>query len=103
MPGGNIQIELFTPIKPMLAQRRHWKQVISVMNGPFGIEIKYDGERVMVHYRKNEKIMMWSRNGFDLDKKYGYVKAFGDVIKQQFQCESCILDGEMMAWDEDVE
>ena len=40
----------------------------------------------MVHYRKNEKIMMWSRNGFDLDKKYGYVKAFGDAIKQQFQC-----------------
>ena len=66
---GNLQIELFHPIKPMLASRRHWKQVIDVMKGgPFGIEIKFDGERVMIHYRKNEKIMLWSRNGIDLEK-----------------------------------
>lgn len=39
--NGNLQIELFRPIKPMLAQRRHWKQVVHSMKGsPFGIEIK---------------------------------------------------------------
>ena len=101
--SGNLQIELFHPIKPMLAQRRHWKQVVDSMKGsPFGIEIKFDGERVMIHYRKNDKIMLWSRNCIDLEKKYGYVKAFENVIKDQFICNSCILDGEMMAWDNDL-
>eukprot|EP01083_Nonionella_stella_P007624 21959_1 len=100
---GRIQIELFHPIKPMLASRRHWNQVISVMKGRFGIEIKFDGERVMLHYKRDDdKLMLWSRNCIDLEKKYGYVQGFGDVLKQQIRCDSCILDGEMMSYDEDM-
>eukprot|EP01084_Bolivina_argentea_P300133 517431_1 len=101
--GKCLRIELFHPIKPMLASRRHWNQVINVMNGPFGIEIKFDGERVMIHYRRSEnRVMFWSRNSIDLEKKYGYVCAFGEQIKSQFICDSCILDGEMMSYDEDL-
>lgn len=43
-----------------------------------------------------------NRNCIDLEKKYGYVKSFEHVIKDQFICDSCILDGEMMAWDQDL-
>lgn len=64
-----LQVELFQPIRPMLASRKHWNQVTNTMNN-FGVEIKYDGERVMIHYRKKDgKIMLWSRNAIDLGKK----------------------------------
>ena len=116
----SFTIKLFNPISPMLAQRGKWKDVVREMNevnelylkaNPnmgnnndnkyiFGIEIKFDGERVMIHYRKNDRIMFFSRNAVDLQQKYGYVSVFEDIIRENFTCESCILDGELMAWDE---
>ena len=53
----------------------------------------------MIHFRRGERIAMWSRNCIGLNKKYGFVRAFGDTIKAQFRCKECV-DGEMMAWDE---
>ncbi|ETO14799.1 ligase IV, DNA, ATP-dependent [Reticulomyxa filosa] len=92
-----------------LASRRDYHHVVEAMRGKnkekkdkvnICVEVKFDGERIMIHYRKNDKIMLWSRNAVDLEKKYGYVKAFEEIIQGCFLCESCIIDGEMMAWDE---
>ena len=120
------QIELFQPIRPMLASRHHWKHVIREMNliskkqiksgqkieanigkidgSVFGIEIKFDGERAMIHYNKQKnEIRILSRNAVDLDKKYNYKIAFAPIIKECLDCETCIIDGEMCAWDSELD
>jgi len=98
---SGVQITLFEAIKPMLASRRpdHQKLWKEVQDVKFGVEVKFDGERVQLHYERGNKFIMFSRKGLDLNQLYGYGRAFNDIINQHMQCESCILDGEMMAWD----
>ena len=46
---NEIEIELFSPFRPMLADRGNLREVEKQMgNKEFYIEVKYDGERMQV-------------------------------------------------------
>lgn len=50
-----IQVQLFVPFRPMLAQRSDPEKVLQIMGGqPFYVEEKYDGERFQLHKRGDE-------------------------------------------------
>ena len=74
--------------------------VESAMSGnPFLMDVKLDGERMMVHITDGE-FMMFTRNGNDYTDLY---TVLGDIIKKNITVKSCILDGEVMAWDSENE
>lgn len=57
-----IKIELFIPIRPMLAERvQTSKEALDKVSGKGAVEFKLDGERVQIH-RKDKKIQIFSRS-----------------------------------------
>ena len=57
-----FQISLFSPIRPMLADRvKSEKEAVEKMPDVFAAEYKLDGERVQIHKHAN-KIILFSRN-----------------------------------------
>eukprot|EP00795_Rhopilema_esculentum_P013203 gene13203-4019_t len=74
---SEVEIELFSPFRPMLGQRSSFQEVEKIMNyKPFLIETKVDGERIQLH-KKGDEYRYFSR---------GNIKTL-------------ILDGEMTAYD----
>ncbi|XP_037070185.1 DNA ligase 4-like, partial [Pollicipes pollicipes] len=98
-------VTLFTPFKPMLSERSGLGSVDKQMrHKPFFVEPKHDGERVQLH-KDGEKYMFFSRGGFDFTASYGASPAAGSLVPHihpQFNASvrSCILDGEMLVWND---
>jgi DNA ligase 4 len=102
-------ISLFTCFQPMLAKgftnSGQINEVESAMKKhPFIMDLKLDGERMLCHVSKKSgeegKGMFWSRNGSDYSTTYRSL--LEDVI-ENVQCESCVLDGEVCAWDDSTQ
>jgi DNA ligase-1 len=88
----SIQIKLFKPIRPMLAERISTaEEAIERMEGRAGVEYKLDGERVQVHKGKN-KIELFSRRLEKITGHYPDVIAAVKSIKAEV-----ILEGEVVA------
>lgn len=59
--SGMQGINLFHPVKPMLASRHSPEDVIKLMEGSsFIIEQKFDGERVQIH-KNGKEVRLYSR------------------------------------------
>ena len=59
---SEIKIELFIPIRPMLAERvQTSKEALDKVSGKGAAEFKLDGERVQIH-RKGKKVEIFSRS-----------------------------------------
>ncbi|KAG3090274.1 DNA ligase 4 [Phytophthora idaei] len=92
------QLEPFQVFTPMLAKRVNFGECISAINvDAFVMEPKLDGERITCHVQGKE-VQFISRNGIN------YTENFAPSVKPHVlsQLESgvdCILDGEMMVWD----
>ena len=57
-----IKIELFIPIRPMLAERvQTSKEALEKLSGKAAVEFKLDGERVQIH-RRDKKVQIFSRS-----------------------------------------
>ena len=57
-----IKIELFIPIRPMLAERvQTSKEALEKVSGKAAVEFKLDGERVQIH-RRDKKVQIFSRS-----------------------------------------
>ena len=56
------------------------------------VETKFDGERLQVHI-DGEKIKVFSRNGVDYNHVY---ESLIPLLKENINCDSCILDGEII-------
>ena len=98
------QLRLFVPFKPMLCERKFWKDIIKSFKGNhYYIEPKHDGERLMIHYNKINNITdykLFTRNSNDVTNKWGYLKAIQKYLDKSFEnINSCILDGELMSWN----
>jgi DNA ligase 4 len=96
-------ISVFTCFHPMLARGfPNTGQILEVdkaMKGhPFLMDLKLDGERMLCHVA-NGRGMFWSRNGNDYSATY---RSLCDDVVGSVSCDSCILDGEVCAWDEDT-
>jgi DNA ligase-4 len=109
--GGIISrgISLFTCFQPMLAKgftnSSQINEVESCMNKhPFVMDVKLDGERMLCHVSKKSgelrKGIFWTRNGNDYSSTY---QSLLDDIIENVQCEACILDGEVCAWEESTQ
>ena len=99
-----VGLSPFSKFSPMLARgfpSSSHGQVAAVeaaMEGnPFLLDVKLDGERMLVHIEDGE-VIMFSRNGTDYTEFYA---PLADIILRNVSVSSCILDGEVMAWDND--
>lgn len=94
----DVNVELFKPFRPMLAQRHVFTHGEKVMgDAPFYIEDKLDGERLILH-KKGKKIRTWSRRGIEKP-------LYNELLSRAsrfLDADELILDGELMGYDEDT-
>lgn len=92
------KIEPFQVFSPMLAKRVDFGECTTAINADvFVMEPKLDGERVTCHLQGKE-VQFISRNGVNYTDKYGpFIAPY--VLSQVTPGVDCILDGEMMVWD----
>ena len=94
-----FKINLFNPIRPMLADRvKSEKEVIEKIGNEFAIEYKLDGERVQIHV-EGEKIELFSRS---LEKISSYYPDIIEKIPKIIQAENAILEAEIVAINENT-
>jgi ATP-dependent DNA ligase len=99
------------PFKPMLAKSANnrtnpnTKQISFVescmKSDPFLMDIKLDGERMIFHIDKTNSIQpvtLITRNGNYYCEHY---PAIANSIKNIIKVDKCILDGEIIAWDDE--
>ena len=90
----NINIQLFTPIRPMLATpAEKIGDVFANSSSTYCVEYKYDGARVQIH-KKKEVVKIYSRRMTDVT---GSMPEIVQLISSGLKAESAILDGEVVA------
>jgi DNA ligase-4 len=87
-------------MRPMLADKVHLSTLLQdVREKEIVIETKLDGERLLLHYEQaSSKLFLFSRQGTDYSEEYG--RQLKPIVKQHCLCSSCVLDGEVLAWNE---
>ena len=95
----DFQVTIFSPIRPMLAERvKSPQEAHEKMGSEFASEYKLDGERVQVH-RQEEKIVLYSRSLENITNYYPYiVENIGNAVKS----EEITLEGEVVAINDDT-
>lgn len=105
---SDVSVELFSAFKPMLAGVANIRNVEKQMgNGVFYIQTKLDGERMQLH-KDGDVYKYFTRNAFDYTQQFGASPLRGSLtpdVHGAFRAHvaSCILDGEMMAYDATTE
>ncbi|MDF3065973.1 MAG: ligB [Polyangiaceae bacterium] len=89
---AELTIQLFRPLRPMLAQTA--KDVADAVTrlAPCAFEQKLDGARIQVH-REGERVAVFTRHGNDV------TESLPEVVElvRGFDLESVVLDGEAIA------
>lgn len=105
----DIDIELFSPCYPMLAEKCDIKVINNIItnNDEFILEEKYDGERFQIHMR-NGTFSYFSRRGFNFTQTFGdnyHEGLYTPKLKHAFKglVKSFILDGEMMGFNKEMQ
>ncbi|HEY6949155.1 MAG TPA: ATP-dependent DNA ligase, partial [Nitrososphaeraceae archaeon] len=90
-----IRIELFIPIRPMLAERvKSNKEALEKVSGRGAVEYKLDGERVQIH-RKGSEVQIFSRSLENISHYYPDVaEASRSISLRDF-----IIEAEVVAVD----
>ncbi len=89
------RIELFTPVRVMLAERaKNLEEAMKKFERP-AIEIKYDGFRVAIH-KDGTKIKIFSRRLDDVTRQFPEIVNYA---KKQITAKRCIVEGEVIAID----
>lgn len=89
----SIQVTLFKPIRPMLAERVSTaEEALERMEGKAAVEYKLDGERVQVH-RGKDRVELFSRRLEKITSHYPDVTKAAMGIK----AKDAILEGEVVA------
>ncbi|VDO01270.1 unnamed protein product [Rodentolepis nana] len=112
-----LRVELFTPFKPMLCARASSAEKICLeyqqlfagsVDAGLCLEVKYDGERVQLH-KSGNNYRFWSRSGREWTASYGGSgdsnhgtlthRLHDNGLTFASHASDCILDGEMLAFD----
>lgn len=89
-----INLQLFTPIEPMLASlATDFKQVFDEHGGQSALEYKYDGARVLIH-KKGDQIIIYSRRRSDVTLSLPEIVS---LINTEAKVDEAIFDGEVVA------
>jgi len=94
----SYQVEVNTPVVPALCQRLNSAAEIVEKMGQVYAEPKYDGLRAQIHIDKSQphkKYQVYTRNMDNVTHMFPELKKCLD----QFQCKSCILDAEAIAYN----
>jgi DNA ligase 1 len=96
---NQFKIELFKPIRPMLADRvKSEKESIEKFGKKFAAEYKLDGERVQIHI-KNEHIDLFSRKLENIKRFYPDIV---ENISKSLKVKNAILEAEAVAINENT-
>ena len=89
-----FQIKLFSPIRPMLADRiKSEEDTVKKFQEEFAAEFKLDGERAQIHKQK-DRIMIFSRS---LENITSYYPDIVEKISERIVAENVILEAEVVA------
>jgi DNA ligase-1 len=95
----DFQITIFSPIRPMLAERvKSPQEAHEKMGQEFASEYKLDGERVQVH-RQREKIILYSRS---LENITSYYPDIVENIGKALKSDEIILEAEVVAINDET-
>ena len=95
----DFQVTIFSPIRPMLAERvKSPQEAHEKMGQEFASEYKLDGERVQVH-RQEEKIILYSRS---LENITSYYPDIVENIGKALRSDEIILEAEVVAINDDT-
>jgi len=89
---SELSVELFRPLRPMLAQTAADVADAFGRLAPCAFEQKLDGARIQVH-RSGERVAVYSRHGNELTGALPEIVA----LVRSFDAESLVLDGEAIA------
>jgi len=94
------RLELLQPFQVQLSARvSSLQNALARMKGAsFVMDRKIDGERYVVHKDSNTTLKLFSRTC--REPSAGYYEQMHNTLLQQIQVEECILDGEVVAWDD---
>lgn len=92
-----VGLELFRPIRPMLASAAASAEAAVSEMGRASVEWKLDGVRVQVH-RRGEAVRIWTRNLNEVTDRLPGVAA----IVRSLPVRSAVLDGELAVLDDDL-
>ena len=95
-----FKISLFSPIRPMLADRvQSEKDVIEKMkHEPFAAEYKLDGERVQIH-KKGHEVKLFSRSLEDITQYYPDIV---DNIGKSIKTDNGVFEAEIVPINENT-
>jgi len=106
--NADVGIQPLKPFNPMLSRRsnesakQHGKSmvdaVIDQISGPFIMETKIDGERMLFHMRAQD-VLLHSRKGTDYTSKYSILVNNIKRVVELADIDGCIIDGEVAGWD----
>jgi DNA ligase-1 len=91
-----FQVEVFEPIRPMLAERlASPEEILDKLGGKCVAEYKYDGERVQAH-KKGGEVVLYSRRLESISDQYPDAV---ELVKANVEAEEAILEAECVAID----
>ena len=95
----DFQVAIFSPIRPMLAERvKSPQEAHEKMGSEFASEYKLDGERVQVH-RQEDKVVLYSRS---LENITSYYPDIVENIGKALKSDEIILEAEVVAINDDT-
>ncbi len=95
----DFQVAIFSPIRPMLAERvKSPQEAHEKMGSEFASEYKLDGERVQVH-RQEDKVVLYSRS---LENITSYYPDIVENIGKSLKSDEIILEAEVVAINDDT-
>ena len=96
---NKFQIKLFSPIRPMLADRvKSEQEALKRIENEFAAEYKLDGERAQIH-KKYNKIILFSRS---LENITEYYPDIVEKISESINVDEGIFEAEIVAINENT-
>lgn len=96
---AKFQISLFSPVRPMLAERiKSEGEAVGKMGGEFAAEYKLDGERVQLHV-DGDRVVLFSRS---LENITRYYPDIIEKVPRSVNADRAILEAEAVAVNEDT-
>lgn len=93
-----FHVKVFSPIRPMLAERvKSEAEAIEKLGGEFAAEYKLDGERVQIHYKDN-RMVLYSRR---LENITSYYPDILENLPKVLKTTDVILEAEAVAINQD--
>ncbi|MHA1617390.1 MAG: ATP-dependent DNA ligase [Candidatus Njordarchaeales archaeon] len=90
----NVHLQLFRPLKPMLAQQaERVQEALREHGGKTAFEYKFDGARVQIHVKDGE-VKIFSRRLTDVTKSLPDVV---EIVKKGLRAREAVVEGEVVA------